>query len=199
MNDGPLCARFQPSFRVNQALRGSVPRVRTRSSRCAKQTAPRQLQERQSKQRRELNDIFLQPAIAHLDAAEPAFDYQKRMLARGPVARLEPLQISGELVDPIDLVQRNMVARAHCGTDQIKNVEFVRLANTASMSTHDGEKFVFTPDKKTDATTARHEGELPNTQEYVVPFGTCMATQLEQMQYLQQLNPVTGRARRKGS
>ena len=88
-----------------------------------------------------------------------------------------------------------MLARAHCGTDRIKN--YVRLADTASMSTHNDDDLVLTPDKKT--VTARREGELSNIQEYVLPFGTCVATQPERIQYSVQLNPVIGGARRKGS
>ena len=110
------------------------------------------------------------------------------MLAHGPVTGLEALKIGGESVDPTGLVERGMLARAHCGTDSIKTVKYARLADTANMPTRNGGALVFTPDKKTDTITARDESERPNANEYLMSFGTSVATQLEQIQYSERIN-----------
>lgn len=68
-------------------------------------------------------------------------------------------------------------------TGSVKNVEYVPLADAASVLLQNGDELEFTSDKKTGTITVRVEGEHQSAQEYVLPYGTRMATLLQQIQY----------------
>lgn len=68
-------------------------------------------------------------------------------------------------------------------TGSIKNVEYVPLADAASVALQNGDELEFTSDKKLGTITVRVEGEHQSAQEYVLPYGTRMAALLQQIQY----------------
>ena len=71
-------------------------------------------------------------------------------------------------------------------TGTVKNVEYLELADTARMSLQslqNGDELELTADKKPGSITVRVEGEHLSAQEYVLPYGTRMATLLQQIQY----------------
>ena len=68
-------------------------------------------------------------------------------------------------------------------TGSIKNVEYVPLADAASVLLQNGDELEFTSDKKLGTITVRVEGEHQSAQEYVLPYGTRMAVLLQQIQY----------------
>lgn len=68
-------------------------------------------------------------------------------------------------------------------TGSIKNVEYVPLADAASVLLQNGDELEFTSDKKLGTITVRVEGEHQSPQEYVLPYGTRMAALLQQIQY----------------
>ena len=68
-------------------------------------------------------------------------------------------------------------------TGSIKNVEYVPLADAASVLLQNGDELEFTSDKKLGTITVRVEGEHQSAQEYVLPYGTRMAGLLQQIQY----------------
>lgn len=66
----------------------------------------------QREQREELGRVF-QPAVAHLDVAELAFDDAKRVLDLGPDAGLDLLQFIHELIDLAFGIELGALTRAH--------------------------------------------------------------------------------------
>ena len=68
-------------------------------------------------------------------------------------------------------------------TGAVKNVEYYPLAEAASVALKNGDELEFTADKKPGSITVRVEGEHQSAQEYVLPYGTRMATLLQQIQY----------------
>lgn len=68
-------------------------------------------------------------------------------------------------------------------TGAARNTEYYPLAQAASVALQDGDELEFTADKKTGTITVRVEGEHESAQEYVLPYGTRMATLLQQIQY----------------
>jgi protein involved in polysaccharide export with SLBB domain len=68
-------------------------------------------------------------------------------------------------------------------TGATKNVEYYALADAASIALQNGDELEFTADKKPGTITVRVEGEHQSAQEYVLPYGTRMATLLQQIQY----------------
>lgn len=68
-------------------------------------------------------------------------------------------------------------------TGVTKNVEYYPLADAASVALNNGDELEFTADKKPGTITVRVEGEHNGAQEYVLPYGTRMATLLQQIKY----------------
>lgn len=68
-------------------------------------------------------------------------------------------------------------------TGATRNVEYFPLAEAASIALQNGDELEFTADKKPGTITVRVEGEHQSAQEYVLPYGTRMATLLQQIQY----------------
>ncbi len=68
-------------------------------------------------------------------------------------------------------------------TGATKNTEYYPLAEAASVALKNGDELEFTADKKPGTITVRVEGEHQSAQEYVLPYGTRMATLLQQIQY----------------
>jgi hypothetical protein len=68
-------------------------------------------------------------------------------------------------------------------TGAARNTEYYPLTQAASVALQDGDELEFTADKKTGTITVRVEGEHESAQEYVLPYGTRMATLLQQIQY----------------
>lgn len=68
-------------------------------------------------------------------------------------------------------------------TGATKNVEYYPLSEATSIALQNGDELEFTADKKPGTITVRVEGEHQSAQEYVLPYGTRMATLLQQIQY----------------
>ena len=74
-------------------------------------------------------------------------------------------------------------------TGATRNVEYFPLAQAASIALQNGDELEFTADKKPGTITVRVEGEHQSAQEYVLPYGTRMATLLQQIQYSERSDP----------
>lgn len=68
-------------------------------------------------------------------------------------------------------------------TGTTKNIEYYALADAAYVALQNGDQLEFTADKKPGTITVRVEGEHQGAQEYVLPYGTRMATLLKSIKY----------------